>query len=90
MLVGAIAGPIGMLVGAGGGKLAGKGSDLRRAHELGKTVNALARSVPAGSTAVLAAVADPDPEPTDRELTTLGGRVGRFRAADVVSELELG
>jgi uncharacterized membrane protein len=75
MLVGAIAGPFGMLLGSGVGALVGSGSDAHRTHEANDTLAELSAAVPAGSTALVAGIAAPDAELVSRELAALGGNL---------------
>ena len=88
MLVGVLGGPLGMLLGWGTGALVGGAVDLDRAETAEDALTALARTIPPGSTAVVASVAEPAVEVIDGEMEKLGGEVTRRTVDDVIAELE--
>jgi uncharacterized membrane protein len=88
MLIGVLGGPVGVLVGWGAGALVGGAFDIDRAEKSDEALTAIGRSIPQGSTAVLATVSEPAVEVIDGEMAKLGGEVTRRPAAEVVAELE--
>jgi uncharacterized membrane protein len=88
MLVGVLGGPLGVLLGWGGGALAGGAFDVDRAVTSDEALTVLGRAIPPESTAVIASVQEPAVEVIDAEMTKLGGRVNRRPVAEVMDELE--
>jgi uncharacterized membrane protein len=88
MLVGVLGGPLGMLLGWGAGALIGSTVDLSRATTAEDALTALARAIRPGSTALLAAVAEPAVAVIDGEMGKLSDEVARRRIDDVMNELD--
>jgi uncharacterized membrane protein len=88
MLIGVLGGPVGVLVGWGSGALIGGAFDLDRLDKSDEALTELGRSIPPGSTAVMATVAEPAVEVIDGEMAKLGGEVTRRPTTEVVAELE--
>jgi uncharacterized membrane protein len=88
MLIGVLGGPLGVLLGWGTGALVGGAFDLSRADKAEDALSAFGRTIPPGSTAVVASVAEPAVEVIDGEMEKLGGEVTRRPADEVIAELE--
>jgi uncharacterized membrane protein len=88
MLVGVLAGPVGVLVGWGAGALIGGAFDLNRADKSDEALAAFGRAIPPASTGVLASVTEPAVEVIDVEMAKLGGEVTRRPLAEVLDELD--
>jgi uncharacterized membrane protein len=88
MLVGVLGGPVGVMLGWGGGALIGGAFDIDRAVTSDEALTVLGRAIPPESTAVIASVGEPAVEVIDGEMAKLGGEVTRRSAADVMDELE--
>ena len=88
MLVGVLGGPVGALVGWGAGALIGGAFDVNRVVRSDEALTAFGRAIPPGSTAVIAAVAEPAVEVIDGEMSKLEGEVTRRPTAQVLDELE--
>jgi uncharacterized membrane protein len=88
MLLGAIAGPYGMLLGLTGGALAGGSFELDRADEQDEVLTQLNAAINPGHTVVVAEVNEPTVEVLDKAMGDLGGVVIRKSEADVLTELE--
>jgi uncharacterized membrane protein len=88
MLIGVLAGPVGVLVGWGAGALMGGAFDIDRAEKADEALTAFGRAVPPKSTAVIASVREPAVEVIDVEMANLGGEVTRRPLAEVLDELE--
>ena len=88
MLIGVLGGPVGVMLGWGGGALIGGAFDIDRAVTSDEALTVLGRAIPPGSTAVIASVGEPAVEVIDGEMAKLGGEVTRRSAADVMNELE--
>jgi uncharacterized membrane protein len=88
MLIGVLGGPVGVLVGWGSGALIGGVFDIDRLDKSDEALTVFGRSIPQGSTAVMATVSEPAVEVIDGEMAKLGGKVTRRPVAEVVSELE--
>ena len=88
MLVGVLGGPVGVLLGWGGGALVGGAFDLEHALMSDDALTILGTAIPAGSTAVIAEVDEFAVEVIDGEMKKLSGEVTRRSAAEVVGELE--
>jgi uncharacterized membrane protein len=89
MLIGVLGGPVGVLVGWGGGALMGGAFDLARADTSDEALSVLGRAIPPGSTAVIASVEEPAVEVIDGEMEKLNGEVTRRPVAEVMDELEV-
>jgi uncharacterized membrane protein len=88
MLIGVLGGPVGILLGWGGGALVGGSIDLDRDDESEEALTVLARAIPPESNALIACVEEPVVEIVDTEMGMLGGEVTRRSVIDVVAELE--
>ena len=88
MLIGVLGGPFGVLLGWGAGALSGAIFDVVRADESDEALTALGRSIPPGTTAVIASVEEPAVEVIDGEMAKLGGDVTRRPTFEVMAELE--
>ena len=88
MLVGVLGGPVGVMLGWGGGALIGGAFDIDRAVTSDEALTVLGRAIPPESTAVIASVDEPAVEVIDGEMAKLGGEVTRRSVADVMDELE--
>ena len=88
MLIGVLGGPVGVMLGWGGGALIGGAFDIDRAVTSDEALTVLGRAIPPESTAVIASVAEPAVEVIDGEMAKIGGEVTRRSAADVMDELE--
>jgi uncharacterized membrane protein len=88
MLIGVLGGPVGMLLGWGGGAMMGGAFDLDRAVTSDEALTVLGTAIPAGSTAVIANVEEPAVEVIDGEMAKLGGEVTRRPVGDVMAELD--
>jgi uncharacterized membrane protein len=88
MFIGILAGPLGMLLGWGGGALIGGALDMDRMEKAEDTLSIFARSIPPGSTAVVASVSEPAVEVIDKAMAELGGEVTRRPLPEVLAEVE--
>jgi uncharacterized membrane protein len=88
MLLGAIAGPYGMLLGLTGGALAGGKFELDRGDEQDEVLTQLNAAINPGHTVLVAQVNEPSVEVLDKAMGDLGGVVVRKSEADVLTELE--
>ena len=88
MLIGVLGGPVGVLVGWGSGALMGGAFDIARVGASDGALSALGKTIPTGTTAVIAGVAEPAVEVIDGEMDKLGGNVTRRPLSAVMSELE--
>jgi uncharacterized membrane protein len=88
MLLGAIAGPYGMLLGLTGGALAGGSFELDRGDEQDEVLTQLNAAINPGHTVLVAEVNEPTVEVLDKAMGDLGGAVIRKPEADVLTELE--
>ena len=87
MLVGVLGGPVGILLGLGTGALVGSAVDIDRAETSDEALTVLGRSMPPGSTALMASVEEPATEVIDAEMYGLGGEVTRRPVDEVMIEL---
>ena len=88
MLIGVLAGPVGALVGWGSGALMGGAFDIDHAATSDEALTVLGRSIPPGSTAVMASVSEPAVEVIDTEMEKLDGEVTRRSTDQVMDELD--
>jgi uncharacterized membrane protein len=88
MLIGVLGGPVGVLVGWGAGAVMGGTIDIVGVTKSEDALTALSRSIPPGSSAVIASVTEPAVEVIDGEMAKLDGVVTRRPALDVMAELE--
>jgi uncharacterized membrane protein len=88
MLIGVLGGPVGLLLGWGGGAMVGGAFDVDRAVTSDEALTVLGAAIPAGSTAVIANVEEPAVEVVDGEMAKLGGEVTRRPLGEVMAELD--
>jgi len=88
MLLGAIAGPYGMLLGLTGGALAGGSFELRHGDDEDEVLTQLNAAINPGHTVLVAQVNEPTTEVLDKAMGELGGVVLRKSEADVLTELD--
>jgi len=88
MLVGVLGGPVGVLLGLGAGMAIGAAVDLDRADEADDVLSQMSKSIPVGTTAIIAEVDEAAVEVVDGEMAALGGTVTRRPAEEVLAELE--
>jgi uncharacterized membrane protein len=88
MLIGVLGGPVGVLLGWGGGALMGGAFDVDRAVTSDEALTVLGEAIPTGSTAVIASVEEPAVEVIDAQMDTLGGEVTRRPVDEVMVELD--
>ena len=87
-LVGLLGGPIGLLLGFGGGALIGGVWDVTRADTRDSLLAEYSRSIEPGGTVLLADVVEVSPMIVDTMVSDLGGVVLRRPTAQVLAELE--
>ena len=73
MLLGALGGPVGVLVGGGAGSAMGGAFDVDRAMTSDEALTVLGAAIPTGSTAVIASVEEAAVEVIDGEMKKLDG-----------------
>jgi uncharacterized membrane protein len=88
LLLGAIAGPYGMLLGLGGGAVAGGSYEMKRGDEQDEVLAQLNAAINPGHTVLVAQVNEPTVDVLDKAMDDLGGVVVRRSEADVLTELE--
>jgi uncharacterized membrane protein len=88
MLVGVLGGPVGVLLGLGAGMAIGAAVDLDRADDVDDVLSQMSKSIPVGTTAIIAEVDESAVEVVDGEMAALGGTVIRRPAEQVLAELE--
>jgi uncharacterized membrane protein len=88
MVLGAIAGPYGMLLGLTGGALAGGSFELRRGDEQDEVLTQLNAAINPGHTVLVAQVNEPTVAVLDKAMGDLDGVVIRKSEGDVLTELE--
>jgi uncharacterized membrane protein len=88
MLLGVIAGPLGMVLGLTGGALAGGSFELRRSDEQDEVLTQLNTAINPGHTVLVAQVNEPTLDVLDKAMANLDGIVLRRSEADVLAELE--
>ena len=87
MLIGVVAGPVGMLLGGSMGLLTGGVIDLDTDERDDSVLSSFVRHIQPGETAVLAHVNEQSDEVVDNAMAGLGGSVLRQGAAEVEAEL---
>jgi len=87
LLVGVLAGPVGMLLGGSMGLMTGAVIDLDSGERDDSVLSSFTRHVGAGETAVLAHLNEQSPEVVDSAMGGMGGNVLRRPAAAVEAEL---
>jgi uncharacterized membrane protein len=88
LLLGAIAGPYGMLLGLAGGAVAGGSYEMKRGDEQDEVLAQLNAAINPGHTVLVAQVNEPTVDVLDKAMADLGGVVVRRSEADVLTELE--
>jgi uncharacterized membrane protein len=87
MVIGLLGGPPGVLLGGGLGAAAGGAYDINKAADTDEDLVEIARQIPNGKTALIAAVGEVSPESIDTAMSTLGGTVTRFARKDIEAQL---
>ena len=87
LLVGALGGPVGMLLGGSIGAMAGSIGELDRADDQDVALQTIGERIQPGSPALVAEVTEPAEEVIDKGMATLGGKVTRRPASDVYAEV---
>jgi hypothetical protein len=87
MVVGVLAGPLGVLLGFGTGALIGGAFDIDRAAGAESTVSLLSAQIPPGSTALMVDAVEAAAEPLDQLAARFGATVERQPAAQVAAEV---
>src|SRR3954454_1259836 len=87
LLIGILAGPLGVLVGGAMGLLAGAIIDADDDEETDSVLEHISRSIANGETAVLADIGESGPTPVDGAVAALEGRVTRYARKDVEAEI---
>jgi uncharacterized membrane protein len=87
MLIGVIAGPVGMLLGGSIGLMTGAVVEMDVDDRDDSVLSAFARHVQPGTTAVLAHLGEQSDEIVDNAMTGMGGSILRRPAVDVETEL---
>ena len=87
LLVGALGGPVGMLLGGSIGAMAGSIGELDRADDQDVALQIIGERIQPGSPALVAEVTEPAEEVIDGAMATLGGKVTRRPASDVYAEV---
>jgi uncharacterized membrane protein len=87
MLIGILGGPVGVLLGWGGGAMLGGAFDIDRAVTSDEALTVLGTAIPAGSFAILADVEEFAVEVIDGEMKKLDGVVTRRPLNDVLGEV---
>jgi uncharacterized membrane protein len=87
LLVGALAGPVGMLLGGSFGAMAGSIGELDRADDQDVALQTIGERIQPGSPALVAEVTEPAEEVIDGAMAKLGGKVTRRPARDVYAEV---
>jgi uncharacterized membrane protein len=87
LLIGILAGPLGVLLGGAIGLLAGAIVDADDHDETDSVLEHISRSIGNGETAVLADVGESAPAPVDGAMAALDGRVTRYVRKDVEAEI---
>jgi uncharacterized membrane protein len=87
LLIGVLAGPLGVLLGGAVGLLAGAIIDVEDDDETDSVLEHISRSIGSGETAVLADVGESGSALVDGVMAALGGRVTRYDRTDVEAEI---
>jgi uncharacterized membrane protein len=87
MLIGALGGPVGTLLGWSSGAVASGAYDVNRVADSDEALGVLGRAIPAGTIAVVADVEETAPEVIDGEMSKLGGEVTRRPVTEVMAEI---
>lgn len=87
LLIGVLGGPVGMVLGFGGGALIGAGFDSDRAVTGEGVLSQMSAAVPAGTTALVLDLTEEDPAALDSFAADTGATVIRRPLDDVLAEL---
>jgi len=87
LLIGILAGPLGVLLGGAMGLLAGAIIDADDVEETDSVLEHIARSIGNGETAVIADVGESGPAPVDGAMAALDGRLARYAREHVEAEI---
>src|SRR3954447_6765974 len=87
LIVGILGGPIGVLFGGAVGLMAGSLYDLAGEEDTDSDLEHIARDIPNGTTALIAALGEYGRAPLDDAMRALDGSVSRYARADVEAEL---
>ncbi|MDX6410389.1 MAG: hypothetical protein QOE13_3460 [Gaiellaceae bacterium] len=87
LLIGILAGPLGVLLGGAVGLLAGAIVDAEDEDETDSVLEHMSRSIGNGETAVLVDVDESGPATVDGAMVALDGRVTRYARKDVEAEI---
>jgi len=87
LIVGILGGPIGVLFGGAIGLMAGSLYDLAGEEDTDSDLEHIARDIPNGTTALIAALGEYGRAPLDDAMRALDGSVSRYARADVEAEL---
>jgi uncharacterized membrane protein len=87
LLIGILAGPLGVLLGGAVGLLAGAVFEAEDDDETDSVLEHISRSIGNGETAVLADLDESSPAAVDGAMAALDGRVKRFARKDVEAEI---
>jgi uncharacterized membrane protein len=88
MIMGAIGGPYGMLLGLTGGALVGGSYELHRGDDQDDVLTQINTAINPGHAVLVAQVNEPTIDVLDKAMADLGGTVLRKSEADVLTELE--
>src|SRR4051812_18442186 len=87
LLIGTLAGPLGLLLGGAVGLLAGGIVDVERDDETDSVLEHISRTIGIGQTAVLADVDESGSAAVDGAMAALDGKVSRYARMDVEAEI---
>jgi uncharacterized membrane protein len=88
LLIGALAGPIGVLLGGSLGLLGGGLYDYDASEDTGAVLERIAHDIPNGSTALVVALGEYGFEAVNSAMKMLGGNVSRYSRSDVEAEID--
>jgi uncharacterized membrane protein len=87
LLVGALGGPVGMLLGGSVGRWPAASANLTAPTSRDVALQTIGERIQSGSPALVAEVTEPAEEVIDKAMATLGGKVTRRPANDVYAEV---
>jgi uncharacterized membrane protein len=87
LLIGVLAGPLGILIGGVTGLLIGSLFDMEDVDDTESVLSDIARAARVGHATLIAEVEEPSPEVVDSAMDRLGGSVMRRAVADVEAEI---
>lgn len=87
LLIGVLGGPVGMVLGFGGGALIGAGFDADRAVTGEGVLSQMSAAIPAGTTALALELTEEDPKAIDTFAADTGATLLRRPLDDVLAEL---